>query len=125
MPKPLTPMDADSIWSVEVRGESIWVVFGRLIDPHSANLASRRFLELLEDGPAHLVFDTREVEAYSSKARQVWQRSLWPSRAKIRSLSVLSHSQLTRMGAMMFAAFLGLECHVVREPAELPAHLRL
>ena len=109
---------------MEIRGDAIWVVFGRNIAPQTGVESARRFLELLGDRSAHLVFDTRSVEAYASGARQAWQRAIWPHRGQIASLSVVSHSQLTRMGATMFGAFLGVECHVVETPGELPRRLR-
>ncbi len=124
MPGQITPDAADLAWVVELRSESIWVIFGRRIQSDTGLASARRFLELLGEETAHVVFDARAVIAYSSGARQAWQRALWPRRHQIKSLSVVSHSQLTRMGATMFGAFLGVECNVVKAPGELPRRLR-
>jgi len=118
---PNTASDRD--WVVEIRGEAIWVIFGKAVDAASGAASARRFVEVLGARSMHLVFDTRTVAAYGG-ARKAWQNVIWPHRAQIKSLSVISASKLTRMGATMFGAFVGIDSTVVHTPEELPAHLR-
>lgn len=111
--------DPDSAWSVERRGDAIWVTMRGYLTPDLGRAASARFLELLGSGRAKLVFDVRDVSAYPSEVRKAWQEAVWPARSRIVSLAVISQSQLTRMGALMFAKFLGLDCQITDDPAKL------
>lgn len=112
--------EGDAIWRVERRGDAIWVTMAGYMDPQIAREAAARFLDLLGSGRAALVFDVRDVTAYPSESRKAWQHALWPARQRITALSVISRSQLTRMGALMFAKALGIECHITDDPAKLP-----
>ncbi|MEQ9078683.1 MAG: hypothetical protein RLP09_32755 [Sandaracinaceae bacterium] len=56
----------------------------------------------------HLLLDLSEVEAYAPATRKAWQTVVWPRRGQILSLTIVSRSQLTQMGARLFATFLGV-----------------
>ena len=92
------------------------MTFRGKVDPESGRDAAYRFLDVMGADRVDLVFDVREVLGYSNQARKHWQGALWPRRKQVASLTVVSASQLTRMGASMFAKFLGVPCHVVERP---------
>lgn len=101
-------------WDVEKRsGSRIVVIFRGKVSPEFGRDSARRFLEMMGENEVHLVFDVQEVGGYSNQARKHWQNALWPKRKQIASLTVASSSQLTKMGATMFGAFLGVPCHIV------------
>ena len=109
-------------WEVR-RGKArahVIVVFRGKISEEDGVESSRAFLTTIGDDAVDLIFDVRGVESYAGRARQAWQDALLPRRRQVRSLSVLTRSRLTRMGASVFAMILGIECRMLDElPADL------
>ena len=107
-------VEGEPSWDVEKRSRSrIVVTFRGQVGPEIGRESALRFLELMGSREVHLVFDVQGVGGYSNRARKHWQSALWPRRKQIASLTVASSSQLTKMGATMFGAFLGVPCHIV------------
>ena len=96
--------------------EGIEIGFRGRIAAEDGEASATAFLQALGSGPMDVVFDVRQVEAYDGRARRAWQTALLPRRKQLRSLTVISSSALTRMGATVFALFLGIECNLLREP---------
>ncbi len=111
--------DAESEWRVARVGDNVFVVFDGLVTEAIGRASAAAFLHEMGDDSVHLVFDVRGVGGYESEARKSWQRALLPHRKRILSLAFVSNSQLTRMGALLFAKVLGIECRVVEDPSEL------
>jgi hypothetical protein len=102
-------------WDVEDHGDRIVVRFGVHVSAEDGKQSARRFLEVMGERGVHLVLDLRETRGYESDARKAWQSALWPVRDRITRLTVASRSAVPRMGASMFAAFLGIPCELVDE----------
>ena len=107
---------SDQNWFVSRTKERIEVGFRGRIAAEDGAASAKAFLRALGTLPAHVVFDVRRVEGYDGHARLAWQTALLPRRKQLRSLTVISNSALTRMGASVFALFLGIECILLREP---------
>ena len=107
---PMTPS-----WTLRT-GKSdheIIVVFHGMVDEACGRASAEAFLAALPEDGADLVFDVVDVKAYRAAARKSWQSAVWPRRKLIRSLTVISSSALTRMGAKLFATALGIPCTVL------------
>ncbi len=116
-------LDGGRAWEVSRGRERIVVVFRGHVSEEDGHASARAFLAALGESRAvELVFDVRDVQGYTGRARQAWQGLLLPRRRQIRSLGVLSRSRLTRMGASVFALMLGVDCRFYDEiPAEVSA----
>ena len=111
----MSKSDTTGAWSVE-RGRAVSEVvvrFTGLVDEEAGRASARAVIELLGEEASDLIFDVVDVGAYRAGARKAWQSALWPRRAQIRSLTVISGSSLTRMGAKLFASFLRIPCEVL------------
>jgi hypothetical protein len=102
-------------WEVVDRGSSVIVRFGVNVSGHDGRESARRFLEVLRDRSVHLVLDLRETRGYETEARKAWQSAVWPVRHQVSKLTVASRSAVPRMGAAMFAGFLGIPFDTVDE----------
>lgn len=102
-------------WDIEDRRDRIVVRFGVHVSAEDGKESARRFLELMGERYVHLVLDLRETRGYESDARKAWQSAVWPVRQRITRLTVASRFAVPRMGASMFAAFLGIPCEIVDE----------
>lgn len=96
--------------------DRIVIGFRGRIAAEDGEASAKAFLAALGSASVHVVFDVRQVEGYDGRARQAWQTALLPRRKQLRSITVVSTSALTRMGASVFALFLGIECVLLREP---------
>lgn len=93
--------------------EEIVVVFRGHVDEETGTAAALAVVRALPDGEFHLVFDVVDVSAYQARARHAWQRELWPLRKRILSITVISNSALTSMGARVFSLAMGIRCTIV------------
>ncbi len=91
------------------------VSFRRRISAEDGISSAAAFLQQIGADSIDLLFDVRFVDRYDGRARQAWQQALLPRRKQLRSLTVVSHSTLTRMGATVFGMVLGIECVILRD----------
>lgn len=96
-------------WSVaRLDDERILVRFSGDVCGPDAVVASKAFLDALGDGKAEVWFDVRGVSRYDAAGRVAWQNVVLPRRHQLTGIAVASRSALTRMGATVFALFLGI-----------------
>lgn len=89
---------------------TITIQFNGVIDEETGTLSVSALLtELDRAAPIDLIFDVRLCTAYTSAARDAWQKAMWPRRHDIRSITVITKSPLMRMGATMFGLALGIK----------------
>ena len=108
----------DQSWFVSrAKGvDRIEIGFRGRIAAEDGEASARAFLVALGSASVDVVFDVRRVDGYDGRARVAWQTALLPRRKQLRSMTIVSTSPLTRMGASVFALFLGIECNLLREP---------
>jgi hypothetical protein len=96
---------------------TITITFSDVIDEETATLSVSQLLSELDlAAPIDLVFDVRACSAYTSAARGVWQKAMWPRRRDLRTITVITRSPLMRMGATMFGLALGIVVTSREEP---------
>lgn len=96
-------------WTVERDTDSrVRVCFRGRLDAETGRASAARCVEVMGDASVHLLLDLSEVEAYAPATRKAWQTAVWPRGGQILSLTIVSRSQLTQMGARLFATFLGV-----------------
>lgn len=100
-------------WNI-VQGDGYLLVrFGEHVSELEGRDSAERLVALVGDRPFELRLDVTETRGYESGARKAWQGTLWPRRGQITGLVVASRSAVPKMGASMFAAFLGISCRHV------------
>jgi hypothetical protein len=97
---------------VEADGRLVAAFRGHL-GADDGKLSAEQFARLLQDAPAHVAFDVREMESYASGARVAWQSTLWPVRDKLRSIEVRGGNAIVKMGAAAIGLFLGVPVRYV------------
>jgi len=98
---------------METRGSALVVRFGVHVSALEGEESARAFIAALGDRQLALHLDLERTRGYESGAGKAWQQALWPRRHQLREIVVASTSAVPRMGASMFAAFLGIPCRHV------------
>lgn len=102
-------------WAIVERGQVVVVRFGEHVSTAEGEASARALLAKIGSRSFELQLDLRETRGYESGARKAWQEALWPRRGQLISIVVASRSAVPRMGASMFAAFLGIPCRHVAQ----------
>lgn len=100
-------------WAIVDRGQAVVVRFGEHVSALEGEDSARALLARVGTRQFELQLDLRETRGYESAARKAWQDALWPRRHQLTGIVVAARSAVPRMGATMFAAFLGIPCRVL------------
>jgi hypothetical protein len=111
------------VWEVRRRpgDPRVLVVFTRSVSRADGEASARAFVAAIGADHVDLILDLSGITSYDGYARRAWQDAVLPRRDQLRSLSVVSRSRLTRMGASVFALALGIEHHSLDD---MPLDLR-